>query len=110
MIRLIILLVVLAAALLFAMQNQDQAIALRLLFGRITPPLPVYLIVLGSFALGVLVAGMLVVPDWVRTRLQLRRQRREILVLEERLSAVAVRTPAPSPSDAPRPLFPDETL
>ncbi len=93
MIRLLLLLVVLAVALLFALENRDQTIVLRLLFGEITPPTPVYLVVLASFALGVLIAGLLVVPDWIRTRLQLRRQRRQIAALEERLNAPSPRPP-----------------
>lgn len=105
MIRLLLLLVVLAVALLFALENRDQTIVLRLLFGEITPPMPVYLVVLASFALGVLIAGLLVVPDWIRTRLQLRRQRRQIAALEERLNA----PPAPVPPSVqpPRDVFPD---
>jgi len=105
MIRLLLLLLVLAVALLFALENRDQMIVLRLLFGEIMPPTPVYLVVLTSFAIGVLVAGLLVVPDWIRTRLQLRRQRRQIAALEERLNAPP--TPAPPSVQPPRDVFPD---
>lgn len=106
MIRLLLLMLVLGAGLLFAMENRDQTIVLRMLFSELTPPMPVYVVVLASFALGVLVAGLMVVPDWIRTHLELRRQRRQIAALEERLTTPTPQT-AGSPQ-TPRNILPDD--
>jgi uncharacterized membrane protein YciS (DUF1049 family) len=67
--------------------------------------MPVYVVVLASFALGVLVAGLMVVPDWIRTHLELRRQRRQIAALEERLATPTASGPA---RVEPRDILPDD--
>ena len=96
MIRLLLLLLVSAAAFVFALDNRDQMIALRMPLGESTPPISVPLLVLASFASGLVVAVLLVAPEWIRARLQVRRQRRQIAALEERLQA----SPGPIAPDA----------
>jgi len=96
MIRLLLLLLVSAAAFVFALDNRDQMIALRMPLGESTPPISVPLLVLASFASGLVVAVLLVAPEWIRARLQVRRQRRQIAALEERLEA----SPGPIAPDA----------
>jgi uncharacterized membrane protein YciS (DUF1049 family) len=67
--------------------------------GESTPPISVPLLVLASFASGLVVAVLLVAPEWIRARLQVRRQRRQIAALEERLEA----SPGPIAPDAAPP-------
>ena len=50
MIRLLLLLLVSAAAVVFALDNRGQMIALRMPLGQSTPPISVPLLVLASFA------------------------------------------------------------
>jgi uncharacterized membrane protein YciS (DUF1049 family) len=104
MIRLLLLLLVSAAAFVFALDNRGQMIALRMPLGESTPPISVPLLVLGSFASGLVVAVLLVAPEWIRARLQVRRQRRQIAALEERLEAA----PGPIAPDVAPP--PDDQL
>jgi len=107
MIRLIVLIIVLIAALLFAMENGDRT-TLRMFFGAITwQDVPVYVVILASFGLGMVVTGIMIIPEWIRTRLELRRQRRQIAALEERLSNVAPSISSSAPEKPPR-LFPDD--
>ncbi len=99
MIRLLLLLLVSAAAFVFALDNRDQMIALRMPLGQSAPPVSVPLLVLASFASGLVVAVLLVAPEWIRARLQVRRQRRQIAALEERLET----SPGPIAPDAAPP-------
>ena len=101
MIRLLLLLLVSAAAFVFALDNRDQMIALRMPLGESTPPISVPLLVLASFASGLVVAVLLVAPEWIRARLQVRRQRRQIATLEEQLEMTGPITPnaVPPPGD-----------
>jgi uncharacterized membrane protein YciS (DUF1049 family) len=99
MIRLLLLLLVSAAAFVFALDNRDQMIALQMPLGKSTPPISVPLLVLASFASGLVVAVLLVAPEWIRARLQVRRQRRQIAALEDRLEAL----PGPIAPDAAPP-------
>jgi len=101
MIRLLLLLLVSAAAFVFALDNRDQMIALRMPLGESTPPISVPLLVLASFASGLVVAVLLVAPEWIRARLQVRRQRRQIAALEGQLEMTGPITPnaVPPPDD-----------
>jgi len=106
MIRFIVLIIVLILGLLFALENGDRT-TLRMFFGAITwQDVPMYLVILTSFGLGITVTGIMLVPEWIRTRLELRRQRRQIAALEERLSNADPSLP-PSVPQPPR-LFPDD--
>lgn len=97
MMRAVFVAVVTVAALIVANENRNELLTLNVLFGFRTPPVSVALLVLVSFAAGVIATALLVVPAWLRASLKARRQRREIETLDaQRTSQV----PAPAPNTA----------
>lgn len=86
MIRVLLLIVFLALIIAFTLQNMDQLVILHTFFGVTTRPIPVALTLLGAFAVGAIVAVILTLPGWITTRLELRRQRKTIRLMEEELS------------------------
>jgi uncharacterized integral membrane protein len=93
MIRLLILLLVIILYFTFVLSNLEEKTELRFLFGLKTQPLPVYLLVLGSFTIGMLLASILVIPGWIRMRMEMRRQRKTIEQMEQELSRLAAIAP-----------------
>jgi uncharacterized integral membrane protein len=89
MIRLLILLLVVILYFTFVLYNMEEKITLKYVFGLSTQPLPVYLLVLGSLTTGMLLASLLVIPGWVRMRMEMRRQRKTIEQMEQELSRLA---------------------
>ncbi len=74
MIRLILVGILLLLSLAFFLQNQDQEVTLRYFFGFRSATTPIYKPILGAFATGLLLAGILLFPAWVRGRIELRRK------------------------------------
>jgi lipopolysaccharide assembly protein A len=74
MIRLILVGVLLLLSLAFFLQNQEQEVTLRYFFGLFEASTPIYKPILAGFAVGLLVAGILLFPPWVKNRLELRRK------------------------------------
>ena len=68
--------------------NQEQMVSLHFVWGMQTNALPLYLIVLGSFLLGLLLPALLFVPAWIRALLDRRRKSRRIEQLEIDLDKV----------------------
>ena len=89
MIRLLMLLLVIILYFTFVLYNMEEKIALKYVLGLSTQPLPVYLLVLGSLIIGMLLASILVLPGWIRMRLEMRRQRKTIEQMEQELSHLA---------------------
>lgn len=74
MIRLILVGTLLLLSLSFFLQNQEQEVTLRYLFGLRSASTPIYKPILAAFAIGLLVAGILLFPAWIRGRIELRRK------------------------------------
>ena len=92
MIRLLILLLVVILYFTFVLNNMEEMISLKYL-GLSTQPLPVYLLVLGALIIGMLLASILVLPGWIRMRMEMRRQRKTIEQMEQELSRLAAIAP-----------------
>jgi uncharacterized integral membrane protein len=75
--RLFTLAVLILLVVTFAWMNADELIALHY-FKWATPALPVYQVVLGAFIVGGLFVVVLLFPEWVRLRLELRRHRKAL--------------------------------
>ena len=88
MIRLVIVLLLIVFAIGFGIRNSDQLVTLHYYFGFSTPPLPVYQIVLGTFVISGLIVIVLLLPDWIRLRLLLRKQRKALRLTEKALKRV----------------------
>ncbi len=74
MIRLILVGILLLLSLAFFLQNQEQEVTLRYLFGLMEASTPIYKPILAALAVGLLVSGILLFPPWVRSRIELRRK------------------------------------
>ncbi|MES4785818.1 MAG: hypothetical protein C4294_08360, partial [Nitrospiraceae bacterium] len=74
MIRLILVAILLLLSLSFFLQNQEQEVTLRYFFGLQSASTPIYKPILSAFAIGLLVAAILLLPAWVRLRIDLRRK------------------------------------
>jgi uncharacterized integral membrane protein len=74
MIRLILVGILLLLSLAFFLQNQEQEVTLRYLFGLRSASTPIYKPILSAFVVGILVASILLFPAWIRERIELRRK------------------------------------
>ncbi|HUK57391.1 MAG TPA: LapA family protein [Nitrospiria bacterium] len=99
MIRILILILVLAGAFTFMIENTEQTVQIRYLLGYSTPPLPVYQLVAGAFIGGMLLTGLLIFPEWIRMRLELRRQRKALQRIEEQMDRLRPPSPVMSSRD-----------
>ena len=86
MVRLILVGILLLLALTFFLQNQEQEVTLRYFFGLNTASTPIYKPILSAFGVGLLVATILLLPDWIRTRLELRRKTQSLQEAEADLA------------------------
>ena len=74
MIRLIFVGLLTVLCLAFFFKNQDQDVTLWYFFGIEKISTPISFPMLGAFAAGFLAVSLLLVPTWIRSRLELRRQ------------------------------------
>ena len=74
MIRVILVGILLLLSLAFFLQNQEQQVTLRYFFGLMDASTPVYQPIMAGFGVGLLVAGILLFPPWIRSRIELRRK------------------------------------
>ncbi len=98
MIRLILLIVVVFFLFTFSYMNQEERVSLHFIGGGPTPPVAVYLIVIGSFFVGILFAALMTFPGWLKMKLQRRKLAKRIEALEAdldhlRSEALKVSTP-----------------
>ena len=70
MIRLILVGILLLLSFSFFLQNQEQEVTFRYLFGMKTASAKVYMPVLSAFVVGLLVASILLLPAWVQGRIE----------------------------------------
>jgi lipopolysaccharide assembly protein A len=104
MIRLVLVGILLLLSLSFFLHNQEQEVTLRYFFGQLSASTPIYKPILSAFALGLLVASILLFPAWVRGRIELRRKTKALQEaeadLEELRTALGKLSPQPMvPSD-----------
>ncbi|MBM4123786.1 MAG: LapA family protein [Nitrospira sp.] len=88
MIRWILVAILLLLSLTFFLQNQEQEVTLRYFFGLREASTELWRPVLSAFAIGILVASILLFPAWVRGRLELRRKTKALQEAEADLEQV----------------------
>lgn len=96
MIRLILVAVLLLLSLTFFLQNQEQEVTLRYFFGLREATTELWRPVLSAFAVGILVATILLFPAWVQVRLELRRKMKALQEAEADLERLRRAEHAPS--------------
>ncbi|MGH7231530.1 MAG: LapA family protein [Nitrospiraceae bacterium] len=74
MIRLVLICILLLLSLSFFLQNQEEEVTLNYFFGLQSASTPIYKPILSAFAIGLLVALILLFPAWVKGRIELRRK------------------------------------
>ena len=97
MIRTLLFTLILTLGFTFILKNTDQTVALRFFFGMQTSPIPIYQLVAGAFIVGMLLAGILVFPEWIRLRLEVRRQRKALQRIEEEMDRIRPSAPVMAP-------------
>jgi putative membrane protein len=109
MIRLILVGTIFLLSLTFFLQNQEEVVTLRYFFGFKSGSTEIYKPILLAFAVGMLVASILLFPSWVQSRIQLRRKTKALQEAEadlERLRLTVARGQRPpgrfEPDEAPR--------
>lgn len=108
MIRLILVFILLALALSFFLQNQDQEVALRYFFGLKSVETKVYVPILSGFVIGLLVSSILLFPAWVRGRIELRRKIKQLQEAEAELEQLREAERGVEPDQSPPPAADDE--
>jgi uncharacterized integral membrane protein len=99
MIRLLIFILILVGAFAFMIENTEQTVQIRYFIGYSTAPIPVYQLVSGAFIVGMLLTGVLIFPEWIRMRLELRRQRKALERIEVEMGRFRPTAPDASPGD-----------
>jgi uncharacterized integral membrane protein len=105
MIRLVLVCLLLLLSLSFFLQNQEEEVTLNYFFGLQSASTPIYKPILSAFAIGLLVALILLFPAWVRGRIELRRRTKALQNAEadlERLRRERGIIPASVPGSPPR--------
>src|SRR5574341_839117 len=84
---LILIIAVFCAALVFTYQNKDQTATLT--FGGFsTDPLPVFIIILGAFLIGVVFTSIIGIIEGMKLRLSNTRLRRKVKKLQSEVDAL----------------------
>ena len=76
MIRLIFSIIIMIAVFILALANKDQ-VQINYLLGT-TSPLPLYIILIGTFIVGGLVFTIILLPAWIRDKMEIRKLRRSL--------------------------------
>ncbi|HAS16759.1 MAG: hypothetical protein A2Y48_02230 [Nitrospirae bacterium RIFCSPLOW2_12_42_9] len=84
MIRVIFSIIVIIGVLILAMANKES-IQINYLFG-VTPPLPLYLILITTFVIGGVVFTIILLPAWIKDKLEIRKLQRTLQKLETQKS------------------------
>ena len=82
MIRIIFALIIVIILAVMAMANKDL-VQISYILGS-TSPLPLYLILIVTFVISGLVFTLILLPSWIRDKMEIRRLRRRLRELEER--------------------------
>ena len=84
MMRVIFSIIVIIGVLILAMANKES-IQINYLFG-VTPPLPLYLILITTFVIGGVVFTIILLPAWIKDKLEIRKLQRTLQKLETQKS------------------------
>lgn len=98
MLRLILFIVVVFFLFTFSYMNQEERVSIHFIWGGPFPPVPVYLIVAGSFLVGIVFAALMTFPGWLKMKLEKRKLNKRIEVLEadlDHLRSEALRVSGP---------------
>ena len=76
MVRIVFSLIIITAVLILAIANKDQ-VQINYLFG-ITSPQPLYIILVGTFVAGGLAFTIILLPAWIRDKMEIRKLRRSL--------------------------------
>ncbi len=82
MIRIIFALIIVIILAVMAMANKEL-VQISYILGS-TSPLPLYLILIVTFVISGLVFTLILLPSWIRDKMEIRRLRRRLRELEER--------------------------
>ena len=93
MIRLILVGTIFLLSLTFFLQNREEVVTLRYFFGFRSGSTEIYKPILISFAVGMLVALILLFPSWVQSRIQLRRKTKALQEAEVDLERLRMNLP-----------------
>ena len=80
MIRLILFFIILLAIVVLATAN-DELVQINYVVGT-TPPLPLYFIMGGSFIAGGIAFTIMILPVWIKDKLEIRKLKRSIQSME----------------------------
>ena len=80
----------------FLVNNKDLLVQVHLLPGGAVNPVPLYLLILGTFLAGLILAVIMIFPGWLKLKLETRRQRKEIESLVEEVGHLRTNVPSPS--------------
>jgi len=100
MIRVLIFILVLLAGFTVLVENTEPTVVLHYFLGLASPPIPVYQLVAGAFIAGMLLVGLMIFPEWIRMRLEIRRQRKSLQRIEDEMARL--RPPSPVMSSKSR--------
>ena len=76
MIRIVFSLIIIIAVLILTIANKDQ-VQINYLFG-ITSPQPLYIILVGTFVTGGLAFTIILLPAWIKDKMEIRKLRRSL--------------------------------
>ncbi len=86
MIRIILILCILVGAIGFGFQNRAETITIHYVPGLATEGVPVYILALGSFIVGMVAGIVMTLPSWMKDKLALRKHRKVLSRAEDELS------------------------
>ncbi len=86
MIRTVVVFLVLICAIGFGLQNHAETVTIHYLPGMATEGVAVYVLAMGSFAVGMAAAILIMLPTWMKDKLALRKHRKSLSRAEDLLS------------------------
>ena len=93
MIRTVIFLIISVVVFLLLLSNRDQMVRLQYPLAPPAQMIPLYLLLLGTFIAGFLLAVILIFPSWLKIKLDNRRSRKEIDGLEVEIGRLRTQAP-----------------
>jgi uncharacterized integral membrane protein len=96
----------------FLVNNKDLVVPIQTYPGGGVKPVPLYLLVLGTFLAGLILSVIMIFPGWFKLKLESRRQKKEIESLVGEIGHLRVSPPSspvtppssPAEHDSPGPL------
>jgi len=93
MIRVLLFILILLLGFTVVVKNTEQTVVIHYFVGLASPPIPVYHLVIGAFITGMLLTGLILFPEWIRMRLEIRRLRKSLQRIEDEMARL--RPPSP---------------